>query len=123
MSRTSVDSSRTSARTGGLPSRHSVSASSFHSIKKSELSEQEKPVASKDGVAVYFILAEETIYLTGMDHDGTQRSSGGGASAILRGKLQLNVTKSAKLKSVTVKFTGKAKTDWPEGKINRTTDL
>lgn len=95
-----------------------MSSTSVHTIKKSENNEQEKPVASKDGVAVYFILAEETIFLTGMDHDGTQRSSGAGASAILRGKLQLNVTKSAKLKSVTVKFTGKARTEWPEGKLD-----
>jgi hypothetical protein len=30
--------------------------------------------------------------------------------------LQLNVTKSAKIKAVTVKFTGKTRTEWPEGK-------
>jgi len=72
-------------------------------------------VVSKDGVACYFILAEPTIFLTGLDHDGTTRDSGSSSSSILRGKLQLNVTKSAKIKAITVKFTGRARTEWPEG--------
>lgn len=68
-------------------------------------------------MACYFILAEPTIFLSGLDHDGTTRDSSLHASAMLRGKLQLNVTKSAKIKSVTVKFTGRARTEWPEGMI------
>lgn len=77
--------------------------------------EHEKPVAAKDGVACYFILAEPTIFLSGLDHDGTTQHSSSSSSAMLRGKLQLNVTKSAKIKAVTVKFTGRARTEWPEG--------
>jgi hypothetical protein len=78
--------------------------------------EVEKPVASGNGVAVSIILAEPNIFLHGLDHDGTTRDSTSRSSALLRGKLQLNVTKSAKIKAVTLKFTGKAKTEWPEGK-------
>lgn len=62
------------------------------------------------------ILAEPVIFLTGLDHDSTTRDSSSNAtSSILRGKLQVNVTKSAKIKAVTVKFTGRARTEWPEG--------
>jgi hypothetical protein len=77
--------------------------------------EAEKPVATGNGVAVSIILAEPNIFLNGLDHDGTTRDSTSSSSALLRGKLQLNVTKSAKIKAVTLKFTGKARTEWPEG--------
>lgn len=60
------------------------------------------------------------MYLTGLDHDGTSRDP---SSAILRGRLQLNITKSVKIKTVTLTFTGKARTEWPEGKsLLRNTD-
>ncbi len=77
--------------------------------------ETEKPVCSGNGVSCSIILAEPVIFLTGLDHDGTTRDSQHNSSAILRGKLQLNVTKSVKIKAVTLKFTGRARTDWPEG--------
>ena len=77
-----------------------------------------KPVASGNGLAVSIILAEPTIFLHGLDHDGTTRDSASTSSALLRGRLRLNITKSAKIKAVTLKFTGKAKTEWPEGKTN-----
>lgn len=77
--------------------------------------ESEKPICSGNGVSCSIILAEPVIFLTGYDHDGTTRDSQSNSSAILRGKLQLNVTKSVKIKSVTLTFTGKARTDWPEG--------
>ncbi|TVY47948.1 putative arrestin-related trafficking adapter [Lachnellula occidentalis] len=78
-------------------------------------SEREKPICSGNGVSCYIWLAEPVIYLAGLDHDGTTRDSSSNTSAILRGKLQLVVTKSAKIKSVTLKFTGKARTEWAEG--------
>jgi len=108
MSRTALETSLEA-----LP-RNTTSAASINS--RSCIPEQEKPVVSRDGVSCYFILAEPTIFLTGLDHDGTTRNSSSSSSAMLRGKLQLNVTKSAKIKSVTVKFTGRARTEWPEGK-------
>lgn len=77
--------------------------------------ELEKPVCSGNGVSCFIHLAEPAIFLTGLDHDGTSRNSGSNSSAILRGKLRLVVTKSAKIKSVTVKFTGRGRTEWPEG--------
>lgn len=78
-------------------------------------SDSEKPVCSGNGVSCSIILAEPVIYLTGLDHDGTTNHSQSNTSALLRGKLQLNVTKSVKLKTVTLKFTGRGRTDWPEG--------
>ncbi len=81
--------------------------------------EVEKPVCSGNGVACHIILAEPVIFLTGLDHDGTTRDSSSNATgSILRGKLQLNVTKSAKIKTITLKFTGRARTEWPEGMFN-----
>lgn len=78
--------------------------------------ELDKPVCSGNGVSCSIILAEPVIFLTGLDHDGTTRDSGSNTSAILRGRLQLNITKSVKIKAVTLTFTGKARTEWPEGR-------
>ncbi|KAF8852302.1 hypothetical protein BDZ45DRAFT_114516 [Acephala macrosclerotiorum] len=93
--------------------RPSISAGSLLNGKIS--SDSEKPVCSGNGVSCSIILAEPVIYLTGLDHDGTTNHSHSNTSALLRGKLQLNVTKSVKLKTVTLKFTGRGRTDWPEG--------
>ncbi|THV49087.1 hypothetical protein BGAL_0212g00130 [Botrytis galanthina] len=80
------------------------------------IGENEKPVASGNGVSVYVPFAEPIVYLTGLDHDGTTRNSEShNTLGILRGKVRLNVTKSAKIKSVTLTFRGKARTEWPEG--------
>jgi len=78
--------------------------------------EAEKPICSANGVSCYIALAEPTIFLSGLDHDGTTRDSASSRSALLRGKLQINITKSAKIKAITLKFTGRARTEWPEGK-------
>ncbi|KAH8801593.1 hypothetical protein F5884DRAFT_520101 [Xylogone sp. PMI_703] len=77
--------------------------------------ESEKPICSGNGVSASIILAEPIIYLSGIDHSEGNNHTASGGSAILRGKLQLNVTKSVKIKSVTLKFTGRARTEWPEG--------
>ena len=98
-----------SDNSSGVVATRNVSTNSFKIV------ETEKPVASGNGVAVSIILAEPNIFLNGLDHDGTTRDSTSSSSALLRGKLQLNVTKSAKIKAVTLKFTGKARTEWPEG--------
>jgi hypothetical protein len=78
----------------------------------------EKPIASGNGVACYIQLAEPVIFLSGLDHDGTRQNSHTNSTAILRGKLRLEVTKSAKIKAVTLRFTGRARTEWPEGMFN-----
>ncbi|KAH8806336.1 hypothetical protein F5882DRAFT_496598 [Hyaloscypha sp. PMI_1271] len=95
----------------GVAPRHSLSA---NSVNSKGAQETEKPVCSGNGVSCSIILAEPVIFLTGLDHDGTTRDTSS-KSGLLRGKLQFNVTKSAKIKAVTVKFTGKTRTEWPEG--------
>ncbi len=97
---------------GGRPR----SGSAAPSYKAANHAETEKPVCAANGVACYINLAEPVIFLTGLDHDGTTRDSGSNTSSLLRGKLILNVTKNVKIKAVTLKFTGRARTEWPEGK-------
>lgn len=55
------------------------------------------------------------MFLTGFDHDGHTRQDSHNSTALLRGKLQLNITKNTKIKSITLKLLGKARTEWPEG--------
>lgn len=81
------------------------------------LMDYDKPIASSNGMACYVKLAEPTLFLTGFDHvDGRGRNDQNQA-AIVRGSLILHVTKSAKIKTITLKFLGKARTDWPEGML------
>ncbi|KAK4131510.1 hypothetical protein BT67DRAFT_451616 [Trichocladium antarcticum] len=84
-------------------------------MASSRVSEIQKPVASGSGLSCSIILAEPNVFLSGFDHDNRARRGGQGTSALLRGKLQLNVSKNVKIKSVTLKLVGKARTDWPEG--------
>ncbi|KAJ3565158.1 hypothetical protein NPX13_g7602 [Xylaria arbuscula] len=91
-----------------------ISARSAKGIMSS-VTEVPKPVASGSGVQCSIILAEPNVFLTGFDHDGHPRHEPANSSALLRGKLQLDVTKNVKLKSITLKLHGKARTDWPEG--------
>lgn len=75
----------------------------------------EKPVASGSGMSCSILLAEPNVFLAGFDHSNDTGLESHNATALLRGKLQLNVTKNAKIKSVTLKLVGKARTEWPEG--------
>lgn len=110
----SSNSEAASTLSSNSASRPSLSAGSLMNGKIG--SDSEKPVCSGNGVSCSIILGEPVIYLTGLDHDGTTNHSHTNASALLRGKLQLNITKSVKIKAVTIKFTGRARTEWPEGK-------
>jgi hypothetical protein len=74
----------------------------------------EKPLISGNGITCSIQLAEPHVYLTGFDHDG--RGNVENAAALIRGKLILNVQKSVKIKAVTLRFYGKARTEWPERK-------
>lgn len=78
--------------------------------------EQEKPIASGGGISCFISLAEPTTFLTGLDHDGTTRDTHSHSQAMVRGKFQMKITKSVKIKAVSLKFMGKARTEWPEGK-------
>lgn len=75
-----------------------------------------KPIASGSGLACSIVLAEPSVFLTGFDHDGRGRGQESGpASALLRGRLRLDISKNVKIKAVTLKFAGRARTEWPEG--------
>ncbi|KAI0017588.1 hypothetical protein F4780DRAFT_587444 [Xylariomycetidae sp. FL0641] len=104
-----------SAAIGNSHRNSLMSVRSAKSIMSSAVTEVPKPVASGSGVQCSIILAEPNVFLTGFEHDGHPRHESSNSTALLRGKLQLNVTKNVKLKSVTLKLHGKARTEWPEG--------
>lgn len=102
----------------GHPNRNSfMSVRSAKNIMSSSVHEiqQPKPVASGNGLSCTILLAEPNIFLTGFDHDGHTQHESHNSTALLRGKLQLNVSKNTKVKSITLKLLGKARTEWPEG--------
>lgn len=75
------------------------------------VSSEQRPVASGNGIQVYITLAEPVLFLQGLDnHDSTSSTT-----TMLRGSLILRVSKSIKIKAVTLNFRGKARTEWPEG--------
>lgn len=102
----------------GNPHRNSfMSVRSAKNVVSSSIQEiqQPKPVASGSGLSCTIILAEPNVFLTGFDHDGHTRHESHNSTALLRGKLQVNVSKNTKVKSITLKLLGKARTEWPEG--------
>lgn len=103
--------------TAALSHSHRNSIMSVRSAKSvmSSVTEVPKPVASGSGLSCSIILAEPSVFLTGFEHDGHVRHESANSTALLRGKLQLNVSKNVKLKSVTLKLSGRARTEWPEG--------
>ncbi|KAI0455248.1 hypothetical protein F5B21DRAFT_210312 [Xylaria acuta] len=116
-SATMPDTRRASVMSTALHNAHRNSVISVRSAKSimSSVTEVPKPVASGSGVQCSIILAEPNVFLTGFEHDGHLRHETANSTALLRGKLQLNITKNVKLKSVTLKLHGKARTEWPEG--------
>jgi len=72
----------------------------------------EKPLASGNGVSVSIVLAEPVLFLQGFDQTDLQSNR---STAMLRGSLHLNVTKPSKIKTVSLRFRGRATTKWPEG--------
>ncbi|KAK6208141.1 hypothetical protein LQW54_007049 [Pestalotiopsis sp. IQ-011] len=115
---TMVDTRRSPMLGTALQNTHRngiMSMRSSKSIMSSAVTEVPKPVASGSGVSCSIVLAEPNIFLTGFEHDGRPRHETANSTALLRGKLQLDVTKNVKLKSVTLKLSGKARTEWPEG--------
>ncbi|KAJ3455356.1 hypothetical protein MRS44_013956 [Fusarium solani] len=74
-----------------------------------------KPVASGSGVTCSILLAEPSIFLLGFNHDGHGHCEGQSGTTLLRGKLQLLVSKDIKIKAVQLKLVGRARTEWPEG--------
>lgn len=102
----------------GHPNRNSFMSvrSAKHMVNSSvQEIQQPKPVASGNGLSCTILLAEPNIFLTGFDHDGHTQHESHNSTALLRGKLQLNVSKNTKIKSITLKLLGRARTEWPEG--------
>ncbi|OIW34201.1 hypothetical protein CONLIGDRAFT_569076, partial [Coniochaeta ligniaria NRRL 30616] len=113
---TMTDHLRPQLVTSTAPYRNSImSVRSAKSMISSSVTEVDKPVASGSGVSCSILLAEPNVFLTGFDHDGHERRESQNATALLRGKLQLSVSKNVKIKAITLKLTGKARTEWPEG--------
>lgn len=73
--------------------------------------EEEKPIASGNGVSVGVHLAEPVLFLQGFENSEAVP----GNTAMLRGSLHVRVQKSAKIKAISLRFRGKAITKWPEG--------
>jgi hypothetical protein len=92
-----------------------MSVRSAKSAVSSLVTEVPKPVATGSGVACSILLAEPNVFLSGFDHDGNTQREGSSGTALLRGRLQLNVTKNIKVKAVQLKLLGRARTEWPEG--------
>ncbi|KAI9693523.1 MAG: hypothetical protein M1820_009211 [Bogoriella megaspora] len=105
-----VDSTRSSGR--------SVASSTSGRVLGPTIPD-EKPIASGNGISVGVSLAEPVLFLQGFE----QNDSTSGNTAMLRGSLHLRVSKSAKIKAVTLKFKGKATTKWPEGIPPRKVDF
>jgi len=126
---TSIDNMRAGIRgsiggpVSGMVSRPSLADAARHGDSDVSLSSglathimpgtdpHDKPLASGSGVQVSINLAEPVLFLQGFDQSDTSH----GNTAMLRGTLHLRVTKSAKIKAVTLKFKGRATTKWPEG--------
>lgn len=75
---------------------------------------QEKPIASGNGLAISLALTEPYLFLQGFEQQDLSTAK----TTILRGSLVVRVSKPVKLKSISLKFRGRATTDWPEGKLS-----
>ncbi|KAK9458689.1 uncharacterized protein V1516DRAFT_630195 [Lipomyces oligophaga] len=73
----------------------------------------EKPVAStgSGSLTMTVSLAEPILFLQGFERSEYQNR----APAMLRGTLNVHVAKPTKIKAINLTFTGRARTEWPEG--------
>ncbi|KAH6985549.1 hypothetical protein EDB80DRAFT_756638 [Ilyonectria destructans] len=88
---------------------------SVRSAKSAVTSLVPKPVASGGGITCSILLTEPIVFLSGFDHDGHGHRESQSGTTLLRGKLQLRVSKNIKIKAVHLKLLGRARTEWPEG--------
>jgi len=114
---TSATPGQHDVRSSGPASRMDIAPS--ESVIPAMDLQDEKPIASGNGVSMAIHLAEPVLFLQGFEN--TESSPGN--TAMLRGSLHLRVQKSAKIKAVTLKFKGKAITRWPEGIPPRKVDF
>ena len=80
---------------------------------------EEKLIASGNGISMSIALAEPMLFLQGFD----QSDLGDRNTTLLRGTLSLRVSKSAKIKTISLSFRGRAETEWPEGIPPRKTEF
>ncbi|KAL8944687.1 MAG: hypothetical protein Q9216_000255 [Gyalolechia sp. 2 TL-2023] len=107
-----------SVRTASNTSAGSTGNSGSTSFRSANLDEA-KPLASANGVSISITLAEPVIFLQGFD----QSELGNRTTSMLRGSLHLKVTKTAKIKTISLNFRGRAETEWPEGIPPRKTEF
>ena len=96
--------------------RVAAATAQANSINNAIRFSDERPVASGNGVAVSISLAEPVLFLQGFD----QADAANRTTTLLRGSLRLSIAKTAKIKTITLTFKGKATTEWPEGKLRNT---
>ncbi|KAH6603644.1 arrestin-related trafficking adapter [Trichoderma cornu-damae] len=97
---------------------HHNGLSSMRSSKSSVnavVTEVAKPVATGSGVSCSILLAEPNLFLSGFDHNGREHRDARAGTALLRGRMQLTISKNVKIKAVQLKLVGRARTEWPEG--------
>ncbi|KAI9369263.1 hypothetical protein BJX61DRAFT_536565 [Aspergillus egyptiacus] len=102
----SHSSSNTSAAQGTVPSSGYVP----ENVPFPQLP-NEKIVATGSGLTVGIALTEPVLFLQSYDQNDPSTKK----SAILRGQLHLKVTKSVKIKKISICFRGHSQTDWPDG--------
>lgn len=71
----------------------------------------EKPAASTASIQLYIIPTEKTLFFQGFE----QAEYADRQPILLRGCLFMRVLKPSKIKSISLSFKGKMRTDWPEG--------
>ncbi|GFF23099.1 putative arrestin-related trafficking adapter C2D10.04 [Aspergillus udagawae] len=104
------DSSSTVSMTLGPASGQDGSSASDATASFPPL-RHEKIVATGSGIVVGIALTEPVLFLQGYDQNDPSTKK----SAILRGQLHLKITKSVKIKKISICFRGHAQTDWPDG--------
>ena len=92
-------------------SRPASTSSSTNFPNAGGVSGEEMVLASGNGVSLSIVLAEPYLFLQGFD----EKDLADRTTAMLRGNLHLRVSKSAKIKTISLNFRGRAETEWPEG--------
>lgn len=105
-------------RTASNTSNGSSGNNGTTSFCSADLSEA-KPLASANGVSISITLAEPMLFLQGFD----QSELANRTTSMLRGSFHLKVSKTAKIKTISLNFRGRAETEWPEGIPPRKTEF
>ena len=99
------------ANTVRTASQRSNGSSSSGELPSSYMSGEEKPIASGNGVTLSIALAEPVLFLQGFDPSELANQT----TTMLRGSFHLRVSKTSKIKTISLSFKGRAETEWPEG--------